>query len=74
MPTIDVTGDPLSITQVVAVAKNLAVPRMAESVPARMAPARQFVESVVTEGRVVYGVTTGFGALPAAVGAAPLAF
>jgi len=65
MRTIEVTGDPLSITDVVAVAHGRAIPRMGEAVPERMAPACRFVEEAVAQGRVVYGVTTGFGALAA---------
>ncbi len=63
MRTVEVTGDPLTIEEVVDVAFGRARPLMADSVPARMAPARAFVDEVVSEARVVYGVTTGFGAL-----------
>ena len=63
MHIVEVTGDPLSIADVVAVAQGRATPRMGDGVAAKMAPARAFVEQVVAENRVVYGVTTGFGAL-----------
>jgi len=58
-----VDGSPLSIDAVVAVAH-----RRADAVPGadlarRMEPARALVEQVVAEGRTVYGITTGFGAL-----------
>ncbi|HLA66394.1 MAG TPA: aromatic amino acid lyase, partial [Acidimicrobiia bacterium] len=57
------TGDPLTRAQVVAVADRLAKVEVAPSVADRMAPARRLVEEAVEKGDVVYGVTTGFGAL-----------
>ena len=55
-------GEPLSLQDVVAVARGAPV---ACSDPARerMRAARAVVERAVAEGRTVYGVTTGFGAL-----------
>lgn len=63
MESVEVTGGPLSIDDVVAVAHRTLMPRMGRAVVARMKPARDFVERVVLENEVVYGVTTGFGAL-----------
>lgn len=63
MRTVEITGGPLSIEDVVAVAHRRAVPHMAAGVADQMAPARAFVVKALEEGRVVYGVTTGFGAL-----------
>ena len=57
------TGDALRPEQVVAVAERRAEVRLGPGVAARMAPARAVVEQAVREGRVVYGITTGFGAL-----------
>ncbi|MBS1195933.1 MAG: hutH [Actinobacteria bacterium] len=57
------TGDALRPEQVVAVAEGRAEVRLGPGVAARMAPARAVVEQAVAEGRVVYGITTGFGAL-----------
>ena len=57
------TGDALRPEQVVAVAEERAEVRLGPEVAARMAPARRLVEEAVRHGRVVYGVTTGFGAL-----------
>jgi histidine ammonia-lyase len=51
MVTLD--GSPLSIADVVAVARD----------GERMRPARELVERIDAAGDVVYGVTTGFGAL-----------
>src|SRR4030042_6312208 len=58
-----VTGDALRVEDVVAVAEGRAAGRLGPGVAARMAPARRLVEEAVRGGRVVYGVTTGFGAL-----------
>ena len=58
-----ITGDPLTPEQVVAVADRRATVEVAASVAGRMAPARRLVEQAVEHGDVVYGVTTGFGAL-----------
>lgn len=57
------TGDPLRAEEVVAVAERRAAVLLGHGVAARMAPARRLVEEAVRDGRVVYGVTTGFGAL-----------
>jgi histidine ammonia-lyase len=56
-------GGPLSIDDVAAVADRRAEVVVDHKVWARMAPAREVVERAVAEDRVVYGVTTGFGAL-----------
>ncbi|MFA5889713.1 MAG: histidine ammonia-lyase [Actinomycetota bacterium] len=57
------TGDPLTIDQVVAVARDRVEVGVGEGVAARMAPARALVEGVIERREVVYGITTGFGAL-----------
>ena len=57
------TGDALRPEQVMAVAERRAGVRLGPEVADRMAPARAVVEEAVREGRVVYGITTGFGAL-----------
>jgi histidine ammonia-lyase len=58
-----ITGEALQPEQVVAVAEGRARARVGPGVAARMAPARRLVEEAVEAGKVVYGVTTGFGAL-----------
>ena len=58
-----VDGGPLSIDEVAAVAEGRAEVIVDHQVWERMAPAREVVERAVAEDRVVYGVTTGFGAL-----------
>jgi histidine ammonia-lyase len=56
-------GKPLTIEQVVYVARNGGTIKVDPIVEKRMAPARRVVEEAVARGDVVYGITTGFGAL-----------
>jgi histidine ammonia-lyase len=56
-------GSPLSVADVVAVARYGAPVTVAAETARRMAPARAVVDQIVAGGRTVYGVTTGFGAL-----------
>jgi histidine ammonia-lyase len=56
-------GSPLSVTDVVAVARHGTPVTVAPGVATRMAPARAVIDRIVAEGTTVYGVTTGFGAL-----------
>ena len=58
-------GLPLSVADVVAVARHGAPVTVAPGAAERMAPARAVVERIVAEEESVYGVTTGFGALAA---------
>ncbi|HEV2824233.1 MAG TPA: aromatic amino acid lyase, partial [Actinomycetota bacterium] len=57
------TGGPLGVAEVVAVARGRVPVELAEEGRKRMAAARDVVERAVTEGRRVYGVSTGFGLL-----------
>jgi histidine ammonia-lyase len=61
--SVVLSGEPLSIDDVVAVARDGVAVDIAGGVAARMAPARRVVEQAVEAGDVVYGITTGFGAL-----------
>jgi histidine ammonia-lyase len=56
-------GSPLSVAEVVAVARHGATVTVAPRTAERMAPARAVIDRIVAEGSTVYGVTTGFGAL-----------
>ena len=59
-----VVGDgPLTVEQVVAVAREGARVRLARAARERIAAAHEVIRRVVAEGRVAYGVTTGFGQL-----------
>jgi histidine ammonia-lyase len=55
-------GEPLSIEDVVAVARGEAV-ALSPSAAARMEASRRIVEAKVAAGETVYGVTTGLGSL-----------
>ena len=61
--SVVLTGDPLTIGDVVAVARHGETVEVGEKVAARMAPARALVDDVIARGDIVYGITTGFGAL-----------
>ncbi|HXA27315.1 MAG TPA: histidine ammonia-lyase [Candidatus Angelobacter sp.] len=61
MLTLD--GSPLSVAEVVAVARGGERVEVSDAARERMRPARELVERIHAAGDVVYGVTTGFGAL-----------
>jgi histidine ammonia-lyase len=61
--TIVLTGADLTIGDVEAVARRGAGAALDVHARARMQEAREVIERLVAEGAVVYGVTTGFGAL-----------
>mgnify|MGYP000412660188 CR=1 FL=1 len=54
---------PLTVAEVVAVARRGEPVEVADDLESGMAASRELVERAVAEGRTVYGVTTGFGAL-----------
>jgi histidine ammonia-lyase len=60
---MQLTPDPLTAAQVLAVARDGERVEVGHRVAEVMGPARQAVEAAVASGEVVYGVTTGFGAL-----------
>lgn len=60
---VTLTGDPLSIQEVVAVARDFAPVRIAGEVNARLDRGRSAILRHLSGSRPVYGVTTGFGAL-----------
>lgn len=61
--TVVVNGDPLTVDDVVDVARGRARAELGLDVAARMEPSRAYVAAAVDREDVVYGVTTGFGAL-----------
>src|SRR4051794_18998774 len=63
MRTVTVTGDALALDDLVAVARGEADAVMGQGVADRMAPSRAVVADAVERDKVMYGVTTGFGAL-----------
>jgi histidine ammonia-lyase len=60
---IVLTGADLSIADVEAVARHDARVRLDDGARASMQAARDVIDSLVADGAVVYGVTTGFGDL-----------
>jgi len=60
---IVLTGADLAISDVEAVARGRAAVTLDPDARGRMAEARDLIERLVKAGEVVYGVTTGFGAL-----------
>src|SRR5437660_1876887 len=63
MPMVVLGARPLTVEEVVAVARGGEHVAVDEETAAAMAPARAVVERAVADERTVYGVTTGFGAL-----------
>ncbi len=63
MDTLIVDGGPIEPADVVAVARGQMKVVPGADLHARMAPARAVVERAVGSDQVVYGITTGFGAL-----------
>ncbi|MEO7803751.1 MAG: aromatic amino acid lyase, partial [Actinomycetota bacterium] len=61
--TVVLDGDPFTIEEVIAVARNAERVDIDPSIAQRMAPGRQLVEQAEARSDVVYGITTGFGAL-----------
>jgi histidine ammonia-lyase len=66
-PTLVLTGADLTVGGVEAVARHGAAVQLDAHARERMQEARDVIESLVAEGAVVYGVTTGFGALASTV-------
>ncbi|MFL5775646.1 MAG: aromatic amino acid lyase, partial [Chloroflexota bacterium] len=61
--TIVLTGADLTVADVEAVARKGARVTLDDAARGRMQAARDVVERLVADGEIVYGVTTGFGAL-----------
>lgn len=60
--SVVIDGESLSITDVVSVARNYEEVELSPEARKRVMRCRDFVESLVAAEKVVYGVTTGFGA------------
>ncbi|HVL91679.1 MAG TPA: histidine ammonia-lyase [Actinomycetota bacterium] len=61
--SVRITGDPLGIADVVAVAREGEHVAVDGAVAERMRPGRALVDAAVEREQIVYGITTGFGAL-----------
>ncbi len=60
---IELKGQQLSLEEIAAVARGVETVSLAAVARDRMEASRQTVERILAEGRVVYGVNTGFGKL-----------
>ena len=56
-------GHPLSVDDVVQVARHRREVQLADDVVARITASRRYVDALVAADRTVYGITTGFGRL-----------
>lgn len=63
MEKVFIDGESLTIEDVVAIARHGAQVEIPEKVKERVQKNRRVLERLVTEKKVIYGVTTGFGAL-----------
>jgi histidine ammonia-lyase len=60
---MELTGQPLSLTEIAGVAYGGAAIEVASSARARIEASRKVIDDIVAHGGVVYGVSTGFGKL-----------
>src|ERR1044072_8103895 len=60
---LELDGQRLTLAEVARVARGAEEVRLAEAARARVGRAGSVVEKILEEGRVVYGVNTGFGKL-----------
>jgi len=60
---VSIKGEKLTIEDVVAVARNDEKVTIPQEVKQKVARCRQILEELVKQKKIVYGVTTGFGAL-----------
>ncbi|HSE19568.1 MAG TPA: histidine ammonia-lyase [Pyrinomonadaceae bacterium] len=60
---LQLNGQPLTLQQIVSIAEGREQVVLADEARARAERARQVVQDIVTQGRTVYGVNTGFGKL-----------
>lgn len=63
--TVTLTGRDLTVEQVAAVARGGSEARLSPEAERAVARSWQYLQQLIDEGRPIYGVTTGFGALDA---------
>jgi len=61
MDKVIITGQSLTLDEVIAVSRNHAFIELDKDAKKNVQESRKIVEQLVQEGKVVYGVTTGFG-------------
>src|SRR6201996_8392532 len=60
---LEISGQALTLEQVASVASGHIQTVLSDQAPRAMQASRQVIEDLIAEGRVVYGVNTGFGKL-----------
>ncbi|MGI8654536.1 MAG: histidine ammonia-lyase [Pyrinomonadaceae bacterium] len=60
---LELNGQPFSLSQIARVASGAEHVTLADAARARVEASRRSIEKILAEGRVVYGVNTGFGKL-----------
>lgn len=63
MRQVTIDGNGLTLEEVEAVARTGAKVRIGREAQRRMSASREYIENIIEEKRVVYGVNTGFGIL-----------
>jgi histidine ammonia-lyase len=63
MRGVELTGQPLSLSEIARVAHGDAAVQIGASAHERIRASRRVIEEIVAKGGVVYGVSTGFGKL-----------
>lgn len=58
---VEITGNDLTLEDIVAVSRQYAKVSLHRDAVERVNASRKIVEDIVAQGRVVYGITTGFG-------------
>ena len=61
MNTVKIDGNHLTLKELVEISRNYTKIELTEDAIQRMEKSRKLVDDYVDEGRVVYGITTGFG-------------
>jgi histidine ammonia-lyase len=61
--TLELSGQALSVHQIAEVAAGRLPVSLAQTARERVSRSREIVERVISEGRIVYGINTGFGKL-----------
>lgn len=61
--TVVIDGSPLTIDEVVAIARRRETAEPGDELAERMSPSLELVRAVIAADRTVYGITTGLGAL-----------
>jgi histidine ammonia-lyase len=60
---LEISGQPLTLGQISAVANRKLIPALSNTARRNMQASRDLIEVLIGQGRIVYGVNTGFGKL-----------